>query len=77
MAQPKVKPPARTKDACATPGCGEPAHCCGLCAACYQWDYYWTRKKNPAERRDYVRRMERLDARVQSLKGPPRLRAVK
>jgi hypothetical protein len=77
MAQPKLKPATRVKGACATEGCGEPAYACGLCSACYQWDYYWTRKRNPAERREYVKRMERIQHRVESLRGPPRLRAVK
>lgn len=59
-------------DVCTTDGCEEPVFACGLCAACYQWDYYWTRKKNAGERRDYVKRVERINNRVEMLQIPVR-----
>jgi hypothetical protein len=77
MGQPRTKPEPRGKATCTTEGCGDPAVACGLCSACYAWDYYWTRKKNPAERREYVRKIERISHRVETLRGPPRLRSVK
>lgn len=64
-------------DTCATDGCDEAVFACGLCAPCYQWDYYWTRKKNAGERRAYVKRMDRLSNRVEVLRpATTRLRIV-
>lgn len=68
MARRKQKPQVSRKSGCAIEGCSDPAYSCGLCAACYQWDYYWTRQKNASERRQYVARTERTKARVRTLR---------
>jgi hypothetical protein len=72
----KIQPKKKSAGRCITEGCDKPIHCLGLCLNCYQFDRYWTKFKNAAERRKRMKDLELYQTRMEAIQ-PPKLRSVK
>lgn len=79
MAKPKkqIKTWTRQSGKCTTEGCDEVAVTTGLCAACYQFEFYWTRKKNPAQRRQRQKNLAKYQTRLDAITMASKPRRVK
>lgn len=67
----KARKAVQNKGQCHTETCEDPAAVSGLCHACYQFDYYWTRKP-PSKRRERVKNLTKYQKRMEAL-HPPRV----
>lgn len=62
---------------CETEGCDNAAYCMGLCQACYSYEWFWTRKKKPSERRKHAAKLEIRQHRLDRIAAHATPRRVK